>query len=349
MKEVSLNFWKKFRYILTGLGICAGLFLTILSLANVCHESCLKGHSYRLLSLPFEWIGLFYFIPLLISFLLSKSSPLFSLFTGLMLAAGIGSEVMFILIQKYVIGSWCLLCLGIAASIFVSASSWAIDYFFELQSTIFIGHREKILKRIKRAILMLSATAGGFLIAFVGVSKQEQALESVAFEQKILFGNQESPIEIYVFTSWSCPACHRYEPTLEKLIPNLEEQARVIFVDYGVDDTTLNYLPYHLSFMMHNKDHYIALRSMLKKLSTLTETPTDEDVAVKAKELGVDYKQLSYSDVAIAIDYFKNLATQLNVAYLPSFVIMNTKTKKQEILSGSKVTPDDIQAVIRKL
>lgn len=349
MKELISTFWKKIRLSLTGLGIVSGFVLTILSLANFCKEGCFKGHAFKLLNLPFEWVGIAYFLLLFISYTLSFRYSIFSLITGLFLAVGVGSEIMFILIQQYVIGRWCPLCLGIAASIFISASAWAIDYFFELQKTIIVGQREKILKRVKRAILMLSTTATGFLIAFFGVSKQEMTIPTIAFEEKITFGKENSPIEIYVFTSWVCPACHRYEPKLEEMIPKIEEKAKLVFVDYGVDDVTLNYLPYHLSFMVYNKDHYVPLRKMLKELSAEKESPTDEEIAKKANALGIEYRQINYSDVASAIEYFKNLATELNVAYLPSFVIVNKITKKQEILSGSQVTENDIFKAIEKM
>lgn len=351
MKEIVISpFWKQFRYFLTGLGIISGFLLTLLSLANFCTDSCLKGHAFRILSFPFEWIGMAYFISLIISFSLSHRFAIFSLITGLFLAVGVGSEIMFILIQKYVIGRWCNLCLGIAVSILISAAAWAIDYFFELQRTITVGRREKILNRIQRAIVMLSATAAGFFIAFFGVSKPEEAtIPTIAFEDKITFGKKDSAIEIYVFTSWLCPACHRYEPTLEEIIPKIEEKAKVIFVDYGLDDITLNYLPYHLSFMIHSKEHYVPLRKMLKDLSVQNDSPTDEEIAKKAKELGIEYKQLNYSDVASAIEYFKSVSTQLNVEYLPSFVLVNSSTKKQKILSGSRTTADEIFKAISKM
>lgn len=332
----------KVLYILTGLGIASGLILTLLSWSGICSTACAEGHSYRLFDMPFEWTGLLFFGLLLFAFILSKKSFIACWMTGLLLAAGLGAEVMFILIQKYTIGSWCPICLSIAASLITAAVAWGIGSLARLKWLIEKGQRKDIMYSLKKALTICSTVFLGFIVTFFGVTKKDDLLAAEStFQERITFSKENAKndqVQIYVFTSWICPACQRFEPYLERIFPDIAKKANVIFVDYGVDDTTLNYLPYHLSFMFYNKDRYIELRRMLKEMGKTKEEPTDSEVEQAALELGVHYQQLHYADVAAGIEYYKDLATNMKVQYLPTFVILNPENKKIIELSGS----DDI-------
>lgn len=341
----TILFW------ITGIGIMAGLFFTFLSWIGACTSACAEGHNYRMFGYPFEWFGFAYFISLLLSYLFSRHNRVFSFLTGLLLAAGIGSEVMFILIQKYTIGSWCPVCLCIAGSVGIAAAAWAYSFVKNFQMSIQEGKRSDIMLNLKKALCNFSVLILGFTTAFIGVAKHDdlQAAEGT-FQHRIVFGDEKSPIEIYVFTSWVCPACRHFEPTLEKMAPELMKEAKVVFVDYGVDDTTLNYLPYNLSFMLHQKEKYIPLRKAIKEMAKTTEEPDDEGVEKAAEALGVKYKQINYADVAAGIELFKDLATDLKVKSLPSFVIIDTKTKKIVHLSGlNELTLSNVEKSIKAL
>lgn len=340
----------KILYILTGFGIFAGLILTILSWSGACTEACNDSHSYRFFGVPFELIGILFFLLLITSYFLSRKYQIFATITALLLACGIGSEVMFILIQKYYIGAWCPICLGIATSIGIAAIASGIDYILKLRTVIIQGTRSDIMHGLSKSLTTLSAFTIGFLIAFFGVAKQDNLIAAEkTFEERVAFGQTKNTVDVYVFTSWVCPACRRFEPKLEEMMPKIMEKAQVVFVDYGVDDTTLNFLPYNLSFMLHNKENYLALRHMLKEMANDTEAPTDEEVEKAASKLGFKYKQLNYAEVALGIEYFKNLSTDLKVKSLPSFVIVNNSKKQTAMLTGSQISQAAVLKVVDEM
>lgn len=346
MNQLS-NPQSKILYILTGIGIFAGFILTLLSWTGACNEACTEGHSYRIFGLHFEWIGFVYFCFLIVTFALSKGSPLFSLLTSLLLAGGIGAEVMFILIQKYTIGVWCPICLGIAASVCFAALAWSADTLLGFKTMISQGKRSSIMQNLMRSLTTFTAFFLGFLIAFLGVAKHDDLLAAEkTFEERIVFGNEKSPIEVYIFTSWVCPACRRFEPILERMIPAIENKAKVIFVDYGVDDTTLNYLPYNLAFMFYDKEHYLKARLMLKEMAYNIDEPSDEEIEKASANAGLKYKQINYSDVAAGIEYFKKLSTDLKIKSLPAVVIIDNSQKKVAQLTGNQITESAVLKII---
>ncbi len=338
---------RNLRSLLVGLMIIVGFILTVVSYSGICSDACAEGKNFTLLGLPFELVGGIYFIGLFLLFILL---PRNSLIVSLALAVGVGAELMFVFIQKYTIGSWCPICLGIGASLLAAALIWMWDYVVVLRETIQQGKRIEIWERMQRALMACLALVVGFVVALVGVTKHDDLIiaESV-FEEKIVFGKSDSPIELYVFTSWICPACRSFEPKLERIISRFMEKNRVIFVDYGVDDITLNFVPYNLSFALHNKPKYFDLRHMLKDMVMQTQEPTDVEVDKAAHELGEEYKQLNYADVATALEYFKNLSSELKVVYLPAVVVMNAKTEKYEMLTGIRITAGTIQEAIDKV
>lgn len=338
--------WKRF---VIGSGLFIGLLLTILSWINACTEACAEGHSYRLFGMPFEWTGLMYFAVLIPSFFLSRTKPLFNILTSLMLACGMGAELMFILVQKYTIGSWCPICLGIATSLGIAWMVWASENLLKLKTSVHTGIRSDLMSSLKRIFGSLSAFAIGFTIALVGIAKKEELHASQGFEQHIAFGKTNSPVEIYVFTSWICPACRRFEPTLEAMAPGLMQNAKLIFVDYGVDDITLNFLPFNLSFMFYNKTDYLRMRGALKELSDKTNEPSDRDVAAAVGKLGLKYKEVNYANVAAAIQYFKEKATTLKIKSLPSLAIINNENQETAVLVGNEITPKAVEHTISKI
>lgn len=341
--------WHLIRSTVSGLSILAGFILVIIAWLGICSEACAKEHDYLLLGMPFEWTGLVYFLLLIASYVLSIKNPSFSFITGILLAIGIGSEVMFIFIQKYAIGSWCPVCLGIAASLSIAVILRTIDYIQELQSTIYNGKRQKITYVLKRALATLSAGVAGFIIAFFGVSKPTSTVPETKFEQQLAFGNESSPVEVYVFTSWICPACRKFEPSLEKMMPGILKKAKVVYVDYGMDDLTLNYLPYHLSFMINNKDKYLELRKILKDISSSTDKPNEEMIQSEIAKINAQYTEMNYSDVMLGIKYFKDTAENLEITHLPCLAIVNAKNNKKEKLTGSAITYEDVIKTINKL
>lgn len=358
MGSKTLSKWKSILprqmdwiFILSSIAIVAGFILTLVSSMRVCTSACSQAHSYRLLNLPFETLGIIFFIVVSVLHVLSLKFVFLTTLIGWILACALGSEIMFLYIQKYKIGSWCPVCVSIATSIAVVASLYFFRYCKNCATDFEHGNKDQTMKNMFRGLSGILFMMVGFFIAFFGITKENklQAQENT-LKETIAFGNLSSPIEIYVFTDWECPACRSIEPLLKKIAPKIMKNAKLTFVDYPIHAGTLNFTPYNLSFMVNNKDKYFELRNALSDLSLKTTTPTDSQVEKIAQNAGAQYHQLNYSDVALGINYFKQLQKQLKIEGTPSIAIINMKNKKGKKLSGAKeITVDNITKAIDSL
>ncbi len=338
-------------YLVSLLAILCGAILSLVSYLQICVEECAESHNWLLFGFPFEYTGLFFFIPLLFIHILSKKYPPLSFVAGLMIASGIGAEIKFILVQKFQIGVWCPLCLSIAACIFVAGVCYAIHYLIEMNTLIKQGPRGELMKTIWKGITGISIFVLGFLIATIGISKFDQiAAQETTIKESLFFGDKTSPIEVYLFTDWACPACRQLEPEIEKMAPEVMKQAKLTFVDHAIHTETLNYSPYNVSFMIKNKPDYFKLRGELTKMSVATEAPTDQEIEKIAKKVGTTYQQLNFSDIAISQKYFKQLAKQFSITKTPVMVVVNIKTKKGKKLTGiAEITESNVLKAIASL
>lgn len=326
----------KVLYAIGGIAILAGFALTISSWLGTCTQACEEGHSYRLFGLHFETVGLLYFSILTILYASSLFIPRTALYANILLASGLGAEISFLLVQKYGMQQWCPICLGIAASILIAVIAGSIDYVMTTQRILKEGKRQEISQNLVHAVLCMAAISFGFALSFAGTSKVDNLLlAETTLQQQLAFGNPDSGIDVYVFTSWSCPACKKLEPNLHRLIKPLFKDDKVIFIDHISDNTTLNYCPFNLSFMLHEKKKYFDLRTKLRELADETETPTDNQIQDAVNSIDVEYKQLNYAEVDLCIDYFKMMSTKYNISRLPTVVIVNASSQKFKMLSGT--------------
>jgi protein-disulfide isomerase/uncharacterized membrane protein len=347
----DLNKIRSFLFVISSLALIAGMILSFISWERICAEECGDVHNYRLFGLPFETFG-FIFFPLVIIFhFLSPFYRIFGIFSGFMLASAVGAEASFILVQKYVIGHWCPVCLSLAATIGLAATMYFIDFIIKLKSVIKEGIRSEIMSRYRQSLASLIIIILGFTFAHIGLGKvdQLQAIEN-SVKDSIAFGDPKSPIEIYIFTDWACPACRQLEPNLVKMIPTLAKEAKITFVDFAIHPETLNYTPYNLSFMINNKVKYLELRDALTKLSLKTGSPSDHDVEDAIATTGAAYHQLNYADVALGIKYFKHLGDEFDIDQTPTMVIINRTTKKgKKLFGGADITEENVQKAIDAL
>lgn len=191
----------------------------------------------------------------------------------------------------------------------------------------------------------------GLIVALLGVTKFDPLVAAEnEIKDQIAFGDRNSPIEIYIFTDWQCPACRQIEPLMERLTPKLESKAQVVFVDYAIHPESLNFTPYNLSFMINNKDQYFKLRHALEELAERNSDPTEEEVMEVIKPIGAQYKQLNYSDIALGMKYFKRLGTQFGINGTPVVVVVNNTDKRGKKLKGAKeITETNIMQAISSL
>ncbi len=343
-----LNDWL---YLFAFVAIVLGFLLSIISWMRICSEECAESHNWCFCGLSFEFAGMLFFIPLLVIHGLSKIFPPLSFIAGLMLMGALGAEIKFILIQKYDIGTWCPICLCIASCIFVATICYGIMYFTDLKLLRKQGPKGEYMNSIWKGIAGISVFFLGFLLAVVGVYKPDAlAAQEATLKDSIAFGDKTSPIEVYMFTDWACPACRQLEINLERMAPAIMAKARLTFVDYVIHTETLNYSPYNVSFMIKDKPEYFKLRDELTTLSLKNANPTEEDIQKIAEKVGIKYQPLNFADIALSQKYFKQLATQFGVSKTPTMVIINTKSKKGKKLVGiPEITESNVLKAIESL
>jgi protein-disulfide isomerase len=335
--------WKSQRapYCLATLGILAGIGLTIFSSLGICTSACTQTHDYRMWEMPFEVTGAFFFTALAFSHFYSLKCPQFWLLTECLIASALGAEIFFIILQKVQIGAWCPVCLSIAASVALTA----IGYLWMYRERLPQGVSMKGWLHLGMLTTMMTL---GFAFSFMGITKVNmlEALEG-GIKDKVKFGPAHAPVQIYIFTDWACPACRQVEPMLEKFIPQLLSSTTVTFVDTVVHPETLNYAPYNLAFMAHDKARYFQIRENLTKLALKVPEPTDEDIQASIDSLGVKLKELPYQDVMAAMNYNEELIKQYKVTGTPTIVVVGSQNKKEKTLSGSNITEAELREAIQ--
>ncbi|MBS4168739.1 thioredoxin domain-containing protein [Parachlamydia sp. AcF125] len=343
-RAFSLNF------LIVSLALVSGMILTVVSWLQLCTAECSEGHQYLLFGFPFEVLGGIFFAGTAAVHLLSLRSPRWSFITALLLAGGLGAELFFILIQKYQIGVWCPVCLGIAASIGIAALPILVEYGIHFREALKLEDRGEIMKNIWKGAFSCAIFCLGFMLAFLGTSKFNplQAAEK-SLKDNLAFGNQDSQIEVYIFTDWECPACRYIEPRLEGIYKVAGEKAKIYFVDLAVHHTSMNFTPYNMSFMVHNKPAYFKLRKMLEDISQKTVTPSQEQIETEMRKLGQKFVELNYADIDVGHKYFKKLGKQFNVNKTPMLVVVNSDAKKEKELTGEEITQENVLKAINLL
>lgn len=326
-------------YVAAGISLLAGFGLCLVSIFHLCSQSCNQTHLWRFWGLHFETLGLVFFPVLIAAHFASWNNRFFGTIASSLLAGAVGAEILFIGVQKFQIGQWCPVCLSIAGTIFVTALIYSAEYIKE-------GH----MRSIRKSIGAITLVSVGFLTAFFGTAKEDVAKTAEnSIRDRIAFGNPNSNIEVFLFTDWQCPACRSLEPVFVKLAPDIQKKAKLTFADIDIHPETLNFLPYNLSFMVHNKDKYLQLRDALTEISTNTKEPTDDMVNQAIKKLGVKYKPMHYSDISVANKYFKHLESQFDLESTPTLVIVNKSDKKGKKFVGKDITFDNVMSAIDKM
>ena len=329
---------------LVPLALLAGLILSVISALHLCTSDCAAAHEYRLWGFKFEQIGIPFFVALNLGYWIARNNPTLLFFVLLGLLGGLGAEVMFIYAQKAIIGHWCPVCLAIAGTIFVATLGLLIPFLHKLIEDVNMNANFS-------RFLLIFAVAAGFTSSFFGFAKYDRlAAAEDDLKTSLAFGNQNSPVEVYFFTDWLCPACRQIEPSVESMFPKVTSVARFYFVDMAIHPETLNFTPYNLSFITYNKKDYFELRNGLSKLSLKTKAPTDHQIEDLAKKIGVKFKELSYGDASTGIKYFKHLSKQFNITKTPTLVIVNRADKKGKKLEGEKeITEANVLKTIETL
>lgn len=327
--------------IISALLTLTGLVLAALSWTDLCSfMGCSEAHEYRLFGISLQLVGTLYFCILAITMLLSTRFSSCAPLVNLTLASGAGAELMMLHLQKNVIQAWCPLCVGIAAVVYLLCGVAIIGAVIESRE---IKTMNKGMLFSKTLLLIVAALAG-FAISFVGIKKPEAAGLDASL------GKQGSKVEVYVFSDWLCPICIKVEPALEAVLPQIEKRAKVRFIDKPVHKESMNFVPYHLSFLVNEKPKYIQLRKVLFELAKSNRNPSLQDVQTAIAPLGVTYKHLSFMDVSQMMAQSQALATEYKVTGTPTVVVVNSSSKKSKTLVGGRdITAENLLKAVKSV
>lgn len=327
-KSLPVSYW------IVLLALIAGAILTIISEQRLCSEECAEGHHYRLYGMSFELVGGLFFTGAILFHALSAWYSFFGNVLLLGLSLAVGSELMLIYAQKFVLGKFCPVCLSIASAIGIAFLIGAFQSNFSNKNNKSDQHGGFMKMKGQNFNYLLLMTIG-FLFTFVGFGKfNELQAAQTSLQHQITFGNTNSPVEVYVFSDWECPVCRKIEPIISRLSPEIMEKARLYFIDVTIHQESMNFTPFNLSFMIHNKPQYLALRDRLTTLAADDNPPTEGEIEKLAREAGVHYQQLNYADVSAATKYFEETASKYKIEGTPTVVVTNTKNQKTRTLTG---------------
>lgn len=143
-------------------GLLVSIFIVIeeLCLATACRDTAV----FTIFGVGMGWFGIAYFSLILILLWLRNSVHWLDWALSAMVFAGIGAEFRLLWIQKYVIGSWCPLCVTICIALFFAAMLLLIE---KVPGVGSVQYRGKGL--VGWLAFVAAMIAAGLAIAGVGV------------------------------------------------------------------------------------------------------------------------------------------------------------------------------------
>ena len=321
----------------------AAWILSVMSWLGICSDGCEETHLYRIFGFPLSPLGVGYFTLCGLAFLTRNRFRFSGFLIPVLLSGALGAEFVLVWIQKYTIGRWCPLCVGIALSVVTACVLITLERLPGVAIRIRGGERNLVMKRLAgKTALILFAFLAGLGITALGLSKPDAFAAGMAVKS-LAFGDTESSSEVYIVSDWFCPACRVAEPEILKGARKAMERAKVVFVDYPIHPETFNYIPYNLSFILREKEKYLQIRESIATLARKTKEPTPEDVQAAVSPLGVKYVPLNYADVMAGMQYFSTIVKKFKVAGTPSVIVLDSRTGKTKALYGiSEITSGNI-------
>ena len=162
----SSTVYRRAMSILLWLAVSTGLAVSIFTLVEeLClATACSDAASFTLFGVGMGWFGIAYFSLILLFLWLRQKVYLLDWVFSAMIFSGIGAEFRLLWIQKYVIGSWCPLCVTICFALFLAAILLFIE---KVQDTRSGQGRVKSL--LGWLAFMMAMIAIGLAIAVAGV------------------------------------------------------------------------------------------------------------------------------------------------------------------------------------
>jgi hypothetical protein len=321
--------------------LLAGLVLSLLSATDLCNfGGCTDAHEYRLFGLHFAAVGTVFFIGSMVLFSLWSRSFLTRVAFIAAIGGGLGAELFFIHVQKNIIGAWCPRCLLIAATVAATVAATGLPGIVNL-----LRGEQMTRRKIITTATFFTLLVTGFFISMAGLGKgeAEAALD-------ISVGKRNSHLEVIIFTDWYCPACEKVEPVLLFTFPQLAQKARIYFVDKPIHKESTNFIPYNLSFALHEKEKYPSLRRALATLAHQTKNPSAEQVQKAVAPLGVTFTPLSFLEITQGMAEYESRIKEFNVRSTPTVIFRNTRNGKTRTLSATnQITAPNLLKTLQEI
>ncbi|MBA2368669.1 MAG: thioredoxin domain-containing protein [Candidatus Protochlamydia sp.] len=200
-----------------------------------------------------------------------------------------------------------------------------------------------MIKVINRAFIVF------FMFFLVPALQANQRVVEESIESNLVLGNPKSRIKIYVISDWFCTSCKKIEPRINEIYNDLKNKAAFYFIDYPLHRDSANFTPYHLAFLMGEKNHYLRARDALLELSKGTTNPTDENISELAHKNQLRFTPLSYEKIRKGSDYFEEVRRHYKVAATPTIVVVNAENDNFETLTGSEIDKGNIEEAVRSV
>ena len=337
------SLFEKTLYFAIPLLLLTGLFLSLIAWLEICVQHCSETKDYRFFGLSFSYLGIFFFSGTIILFYLATKWSQLTLLLKMALVGALGAEIWLIEVQRSLIGSWCPVCLSIAATLFLAT---ILIFIYDN-----ISQRSSYMSKLKLSSIYFLVALFGFLTSFLGVSKFDYLQASInEIQAQVALGNKSSDIKFYFVSDWFCPSCKKVEPTIDKLYTALKDKVEFFFVDYAIHKKSMNFTPYNLSFLMNNKDHYLKARDALIKLAASNENPTDSDIEAIAKKNNFHFEELSFTQVNAGVEFFEKIVKDYKLKATPVVVLVNKRNNHVMKFEGaSEIKEDNILKAVKMM
>ena len=159
------------------------LILSLLSASDLCMGGCSALSNYQLFGTRFVVGGSIYAVLLMGTTYFTKRTNKFHWLVDILVSAGLGAEIWFISIQKYVVQKWCPICLSIAATLVIFFLVRAITSGFRLsQEPVKAPPRKQLTARLRKSMLVFGGVIAGLAVAVVSVGERKVDLSPLAKE-----------------------------------------------------------------------------------------------------------------------------------------------------------------------
>ncbi|HLO10087.1 MAG TPA: vitamin K epoxide reductase family protein, partial [Desulfobacteria bacterium] len=174
----------------------AAWILSVLSWLGICTDGCEETHLYRIFGFPLSPLGVGYFTLCGLAFLTRNRFRFSGFLIPLLLSGALGSEFVLVWFQKYVIGRWCPLCVGIALSVAMACVLIALERLPGVAIRIRGGERTLLMKRLAgKMILILMVFLAGMGITAMGLKKPDAFAAGLPVKS-LTFGDTDSSSEV---------------------------------------------------------------------------------------------------------------------------------------------------------